>query len=178
MTRFGLLLIGATALFSAGCSGKPQVTGPAAATVAHSDLTAIGSNRASGKVTLTQMEGYTRIEVTMQGLSPGEHGIHVHEGGDCGNDAKNAGGHFNPEGHPHGRAAMAASHLGDLGNIKAGKDGKGTLALDDPYLSLTGPNSAVGHTFVVHAGPDDFKTQPSGNSGARVACGVILAGAE
>lgn len=115
-----------------------------------------------------------RVTAELTGLAPGEHGIHVHEHGDCSApDASSAGGHFNPTGQPHGARDAEARHVGDLGNIKADSEGRAELNYLDPHLALTGPNSVVGRAVVVHAGRDDLKSQPSGNSGARVACGAI-----
>jgi Cu-Zn family superoxide dismutase len=119
-----------------------------------------------------------KVHVTgeVTGLSPNaKHGFHVHEFGDCSApDGTSAGGHFAPEGHPHGAPDPAKHHAGDLGNVTA--DGKGTARVDVtvPGLSLVGGDRAlVGRAVIVHAQPDDLTSQPSGNAGARVACGVI-----
>jgi Cu-Zn family superoxide dismutase len=172
---FGAAFLGAALLFASGCD---SMKGPVARTeglVAAVDLSAIGTSKVSGNATFTQHHDTTHLQVMLQGLSPGPHGIHVHEGAACGADGEAAGGHFNPMGKDHGMAASEDSHMGDLGNITADKFGKASLSIDDPYLILEGPNSIIGRTLVIHAGADDMRTQPSGNSGARIACGAITA---
>jgi superoxide dismutase, Cu-Zn family len=130
---------------------------------------------ASGTVTFTKAEGGVRVVALIKGLAPGEHGFHIHEFGDVSTpDAMSAGGHFNPGMAPHGApTAGMRRHVGDLGNITA--DARGTAKVDfvDPLLSFTGPFSIIGHSVIVHEKPDDLKTQPTGNAGARVAAGVI-----
>jgi len=112
----------------------------------------------------------------VQGLKPGqEHGLHIHEKGDCSApDAMSAGGHFNPQGKPHGQPGSAEHHAGDLPALKADKSGRAHVQVDVSGITLKpGPTSIIGRAVVVHADPDDYKTQPTGNSGARIACGVI-----
>ncbi len=132
----------------------------------------------SGTATFTQRHGALILHVELAGLSPGsEHGLHVHDKGDCSAaDAMSAGGHFNPEGATHGRAGMGAHHLGDLGAVVA--DSRGQVAADFPLTELTvtaGPHSVVGRSLVVHRDRDDYVSQPAGNAGPRIACGVIVA---
>jgi Cu-Zn family superoxide dismutase len=115
------------------------------------------------------------VEVTgeIEGLTPGEHAFHVHEFGDCSSpDAMSAGGHFNPDKKPHGRRHAAERHVGDLGNIMADENGKAVIKMTDKVIKLRGAHSIIGRSLIVHAKPDDF-TQPVGNAGGRVACGVI-----
>lgn len=127
-----------------------------------------------------QPEGGVAIDLTVSGLTPGEHGIHIHENGKCDPpDFKSAGGHFNPTGKHHGFSNPEGHHSGDLPNLTVGADGKvsGRIVAKDVTLN-PGPNSLLkegGTSLVIHAGPDDEKTDPAGNSGARVACGVITA---
>lgn len=129
---------------------------------------------ATGTVTFTSVNGAVRVEADVRGLSPGEHGIHVHEFGDCSApDASSAGGHFNPTNEDHGAPEDSVRHVGDLGNLQAGQDSTATYTRVDSVITLTGANSIIGKAIVVHAGADDFETQPSGDSGDRVACGVI-----
>jgi superoxide dismutase, Cu-Zn family len=113
------------------------------------------------------------LEVT--GATPGEHGAHIHETGDCSAaDASSAGGHWNPASKDHG-PADPMHHLGDLGNIMVGQDGKGSLTVTKPEWRI-GDGSAqdvVGKALVIHAGQDDLMSNPAGNSGGRAACGVI-----
>lgn len=111
----------------------------------------------------------------ISGLKPGKHGFHIHQNGDCSSkDAKSAGDHFMLMGQSHGDKEAAGSHLGDLGNIEAQKDGTAEINIFVKGLSLqAGDRSIVGKSIVVHADTDDLKTQPTGNSGKRIACGVI-----
>jgi Cu-Zn family superoxide dismutase len=135
----------------------------------------LGDSKISGNVTFTQKDGGVEIVGEFAGLTPGEHGFHVHEFGDCSMaDGKCAGGHFNPTKQPHAGPDDAHRHVGDLGNVKAGADGKATYKRVDKMIALSGPNSIIGRSVIVHADPDDFKTQdPPGNAGARIGCGVI-----
>jgi Cu-Zn family superoxide dismutase len=135
----------------------------------------LGDSKVSGKVTFSQQDGGVEIVGEFTGLSPGEHGFHVHEFGDCSMaDGKCAGGHFNPTKQPHAGPDDAHRHVGDLGNIKADAGGKATYKRVDKMISLNGMNSIIGRSVIVHANPDDFKTQdPPGNAGARIGCGVI-----
>lgn len=128
-----------------------------------------------GTLTIWQRGDKVHIKGDVSGLAPGKHGFHIHEKGDCSAaDASSAGAHFNPTGKEHGPMGKE-SHLGDFGNIEAGKLGVARvyLELDAEHWKLTGPNSIVGKSIVVHEKEDDLKTQPTGNSGARLACGVI-----
>jgi superoxide dismutase, Cu-Zn family len=135
---------------------------------------ALGGNKVAGKVVFTQSRDGVEINAELTGLTPGEHGFHVHEFGDCSmDDGTCAGGHFNPTGAPHAGPDAAQRHAGDLGNIKADESGKATYQRVDKMLSLNGPNSIIGRAIIVHADPDDLKSQPSGNAGARIGCGVI-----
>ena len=130
-------------------------------------------NTAKGEVRFYKLDGGVRVIASVEGLTPGKHGFHVHEKGDCSApDAMSAGGHFNPTGSPHGAptAPPTARHAGDLGNLEAGADGKANYDRVDSMLVY---DSITGLSVLVHAGEDDYVTQPSGNSGARVGCGVI-----
>lgn len=119
------------------------------------------------------------LTVAVAGLSEGAHGIHLHTTGKCdGPDFTTAGGHLNPGGHQHGSENPAGKHLGDLPNIAVGNSGAGTVTVtlgqrDDVVAALF---DADGTAIVVHAGPDDYRTDPAGNSGGRVACGVFTRG--
>lgn len=143
----------------------------AAPTAAHADLAPASGSTVSGTVTVTAVDGGVRLAVTATGLKPGVHGFHVHEVGDCSApDASSAKGHFNPGGKPHG------SHAGDLADLTADASGAATLSVVMTGLSLDeGPTGIIGRAFVIHADPDDHVSQPAGNSGKRVACGVIKA---
>ncbi|CAN5211303.1 hypothetical protein BH11MYX1_BH11MYX1_31680 [soil metagenome] len=117
------------------------------------------------------------IEVTanLEGLKKGDHGFHIHEKGDCSApDAMSAGGHFNPTNMKHGAPDGTEHHEGDMGNVTAEKDGKATKTFTLKGATLgEGDTSIAGKGFIIHAKPDDMKTQPTGNAGDRVACGVI-----
>jgi len=144
--------------------------GPKAVAVLHSTQ----GNSVEGKVTFTKTDSGVRVVVHVTGLKPGPHGFHIHEFGDCSApDATSAGGHFNPGGEPHASPKDAKRHDGDLGNIEAKADGVAELDYVDTKASFEGPHSIIGRGVIVHAAPDDFKTQPTGNAGARFACGVI-----
>ena len=136
-------------------------------------------SKAFGEVTFEQDGDKVRILANVQGLKPGqEHGFHIHAVGDCSSgDGMSAGGHFNPAGKPHGNPSGGEHHAGDLPALKADKGGraKSEGMVNGVTLEL-GPTSLVGRAVIVHADPDDYKTQPTGNSGARIACGVIKAG--
>lgn len=130
-------------------------------------------NKVSGQVRFVRKGNDTLVEISLRNLTPGEHGIHIHERGDCGSpDGLSAGAHYNPTGVSHG-GLEGVHHLGDLGNITAGADGTVNLNFHLKDLKLSGEPNISGRAVIVHAAPDDFKTQPTGNSGKRLACGVI-----
>jgi Cu-Zn family superoxide dismutase len=119
-----------------------------------------------------------RIVADVHGVPAGKHGFHLHETGDCSApDYKTAGAHFNPGGAVHACSPTDPRHAGDFGNIEVGPDGSGRMEMVSNTLSFSGPNSLVGKAVILHAGEDDCKSQPSGDSGDRIACGVVQAGA-
>ena len=127
-----------------------------------------------GTVTFEASEKGVRVVANVSGLKLGKHGFHIHEFGDCSSDSgTSAGGHFNPTGMPHSMPSNEKRHVGDLGNIEADKDGKAHLDYVDLMLALHGDDSILGRGVIVHEKEDDFKTQPTGAAGARLACGVI-----
>lgn len=133
-------------------------------------------NNVRGEVTFTRVDDGIKIVADIQGLPPGEHGFHVHENGDCSApDASSAGGHFAPLGHPHGAPTDpdSARHVGDMGNIEAGNDSTVHFEWTSNLMSFEGETSIIGKAVIVHEKADDFKSQPSGNAGSRLACGVI-----
>ena len=132
-------------------------------------------NKVSGTVTFTSVTDGVQVHAEIAGLTPGKHGFHVHEFGDCSAaDASSAGAHFNPTNQPHAGPDAVARHEGDMGNVEADASGNAKLDYVDHQISLANDaKSAIGRSVVVHAKPDDLKTQPSGDSGARIACGVI-----
>ena len=134
-----------------------------------------------GQVTFQAEAQGVRVTASLTGLTPGKHGFHIHEKGDCSAaDFTSAGGHWNPMSAEHGAPASGADHhYGDFGNVEANE--KGIVKFDRVFqwLSFTGTNSFVGRAVVVHGNPDDLTSQPAGNAGPRIACGVIaLAGAK
>jgi superoxide dismutase, Cu-Zn family len=132
-----------------------------------------GNEKVKGVVYFTQEGANVRIKAEVEGLTPGEHGFHVHEWGDINcTDGKCTGGHFNPTGAKHGAPDAAVRHVGDLGNLKADGSGKATYDRLDKVLKLNGSHGCIGRAIIVHAQPDDW-SQPTGNAGARVAYGVI-----
>jgi superoxide dismutase, Cu-Zn family len=138
-------------------------------------LEAKSNSKLKGKAVLTETEAGVKVVLTLEGVEPGDHGAHVHEKGDCSApDGASAGGHFNPGGHDHGLPGAEKRHLGDLGNITIGKDGKGTLdfTAQGANLKPTDAASFVGRSIIVHAKKDDGG-QPTGNAGGRIGCGVI-----
>ncbi|AKU14460.1 Superoxide dismutase (Cu-Zn) [Azoarcus sp. CIB] len=143
---------------------------------AEASLAPTKGNSASGMVKFTEVDGGVVIDASVTGLSPGKHGFHIHEQGDCSApDATSAGGHFNPTGKPHGDPAKGDHHLGDMPMLVADANGDATFGTILEGLTISGKakGNIVGRGLIVHAAPDDFTTQPTGNSGARVACGVI-----
>ena len=132
-------------------------------------------NKVTGTVTFTEVEDGVRVDAQIHGLTPGKHGFHVHEFGDCSApDASSAGAHFNPTNKQHGGADALERHVGDMGNITADAAGEAKLNYLDHKMSLADDErSIIGRTVIVHAKPDDLKSQPSGDSGDRVACGVV-----
>jgi superoxide dismutase, Cu-Zn family len=132
-----------------------------------------------GEATFEEVDGKVHVVIFVQGLKPGaEHGLHIHEVGDCSSgDGMSAKGHFNPFGKPHAHAGTPERHAGDLPPLKAAKNGRAKVDVMLDVITVgPGPGSVVGRGLIVHADPDDFKTQPTGNAGARIACGVIKAG--
>ena len=158
----------------AGCQTTPDEALRATAA-----LQPTKGNKAFGEATFEEAGDKVRVIVFAQGLRPDrEHGFHIHEAGDCSSgDGMSAKGHFNPHGKPHGDPSSGERHAGDLPALKAGKDGRAKLDTTIDLITLRpGPASIVGRGLIIHADPDDYKTQPTGNAGARIACGVIKAG--
>ena len=131
-------------------------------------------SKVEGTVTFTKIGDEIKVIADLSGLTPGQHGFHIHEFGDCSSpDGKAAGGHFNPTKSPHAGHDATPRHVGDLGNIEADSSGKAHLELTDKMMKMIGENSIIGHGLIVHEKADDLKTQPTGDAGGRVACGVI-----
>ena len=169
-----ILLAAAAAILLAACQ-----TTPPEPPRANAELKPTKGNKTFGEATFEQAGDKVRVVVFVQGLKPGQaHGLHIHEVGDCGSgDGMSTKGHFNPHGKPHGHHASAERHAGDLPALVAGKDGRANVQVDLDIITVApGPASIIGRGLIVHADPDDYKTQPTGNAGARIACGVIQAG--
>lgn len=132
-------------------------------------------NEASGTVTFTRTNDGIHVVAQVEGLQPNQrHGFHIHEYGDCGApDATSAGGHFNPTSSRHGGPHDDERHVGDLGNLEANDQGIAHLEYVDIMLDMDGPYSVLGRGIVVHAGADDLESQPTGQAGSRIGCGVI-----
>lgn len=134
-------------------------------------------NTANGGLKITAAGSGVKISGMVQGLTPdSEFGFHFHEKGDCSaSDATSAGEHFNPTRQDHGNPQSTPHHAGDLLNAKSDAQGVAEVSLDNPDVSLQSgqTNDILGKALVMHAKPDDYKTQPSGNSGDRIACGVV-----
>jgi Cu-Zn family superoxide dismutase len=132
-------------------------------------------NKVSGTVTFIEVADGVQVHAEITGLTSGKHGFHIHEFGDCSAaDASSAGSHFNPTKQPHAGPDVDARHVGDMGNVEADASGAAKVEYLDHQLSLANDErSIIGRSVVVHAKADDLKSQPAGDSGARVACGVI-----
>lgn len=152
---------------------------PATKFIASSKAVAVlhptAGNKVTGSVAFMPVTDGVRVYAEITGLTPGKHGFHVHEFGDCSAaDLSSAGGHFNPTAQPHAGPDAIARHEGDMGNIEADASGNARLDYVDHQISvLNDGKSVIGRSVVVHAKPDDLKSQPAGDSGARIACGVI-----
>ena len=144
-----------------GCASLSS-SGP----IALADLQPTQGNKAQGTVSFVKKGDLLIVDARLSGLPPGPHGFHIHEKGDCSApDAASAGGHFNPADKAHGGPRHGERHGGDLGNITANADGKAeiqfSIPLDDISISKSGESSIVGKGLIVHADPDDYKTQPT-----------------
>jgi len=175
--RTGVLIVASIASFClllAGLSYASQSAPATGVTRAVAVLIPTEGNKVEGTVSFTKEGNQVKVSAHIEGLKPGNHGFHIHEWGDCSSkDGSAAGGHFNPSALTHGARTDAKRHAGDLGNIEVGDSGMAHIEFTDSVLKLEGPNSITGRGVIVHANPDDYKTQPTGNAGGRLACGVI-----
>lgn len=153
-------------------TASPAAAGEATKAIAV--LSSASGSSVVGTVTFTAGADGVAVVADITGLTPGKHGFHIHEFGDCSaKDAASAGSHYNPTKHPHAGPDASERHMGDLGNLEADASGKAHLELKDKMMKLSGDNSIVGYAVIVHEKADDLKTQPTGDAGGRVACGVI-----
>jgi superoxide dismutase, Cu-Zn family len=193
MKAHSTILASLALLFTAACSkDDPATAGPTTPAqpveptpvepaapeplVAVAALEPRSGTEVTGTVTFTETNGTVVVTAEIENLTPpGPRGFHVHEVGDCSaEDALSAGGHFNPHDHPHGAPSVGEHHAGDLGNIVAGEDGRATHRMTVDFLTVSpGEASVVGRSVIVHAQADDLESQPTGDAGGRVACGII-----
>ena len=175
-TRFGALAALSAAIFT-GCASTTPATSLNAKSVTVNAVSAQGIGQNIGQIQLLDSPAGLVIQTNLTQLPPGPHGFHIHEKGDCSAaDASSAGGHFNPTSQPHGNAqGGGAHHLGEQANLQA--DAGGTAKVNAHFSGVTlgdgGANDVMGKAIVVHADADDYTSQPSGNAGGRIACGVI-----
>ena len=160
----GLALTAAAALPASAQSAKAQLK--------------TGDGKTAGLATLTQMPSGVLIVVAVKGVPAGEHAFHIHAAGKCEPPFTSAGGHFNPGGAKHGMAAADGPHAGDMRNLHVPPSGVLAVEVANPAISLvkgqpTSVFDADGSAVIIHAGADDYKTDPTGNAGDRIACGVI-----
>jgi superoxide dismutase, Cu-Zn family len=171
----------AAAARPAGAAPARRAGGPPGQPGAVASLASADDPRLSGTATFTQLADAVRVEIDVRGVDrPGPHGLHLHEAGSCepgppGKRYAAAGAHFNPGGAAHACPDSTSHHAGDFGNLEVQPDGSGHYVRVTALLSLTGPSSPIGRTLILHRGEDDCKTQPAGNSGERLACGVVEA---
>jgi len=159
-------------------AADPAAPPAMATTVATAQLQPTKDSTVAGTISFSLVDGALRASGDITGLKPdSEHGFHIHEKGDCSApDGTSAGGHFNPGSSDHGSIDASAHHGGDMPNIKA--DAQGNAHIDGPVASNVNAGKGdafdiIGRGLIVHADPDDYKTQPTGNAGARLACAVI-----
>lgn len=155
----------------------PEAAAPAASGAKSVQVVfqAKSGSKLAGSGTLTETSDGVSVALALENVPPGDHGAHVHEKGDCSApDGSSAGGHFNPASHPHALPDAAPRHLGDLGNLQVGSDGKGTLDILAPGANLKpgDPSSFLGKAIIIHEKKDDGG-QPTGNAGGRIGCAPI-----
>ena len=173
--RFALAASSIAALALAGCAAYSAASAGPAATA---KLEPTRGNATAGTVNFVQSGDVVKVSGEISGLKPGaEHGFHIHEKGDCSSgDGMSAGGHFNPGGKPHGHHGMGEHHTGDLPSLKADANGVAKFSFESSTIRVgSGDTNIIGRGLIVHRDPDDYKTQPTGNAGPRLACAVIAA---
>lgn len=168
-----------SACLVAGCASSKSTTMPTpppGAKTATATLEKKSGSQVEGTAQFVEENGQVTMTMKLKNLTAGPHAVHLHEKGDCSAaDASSAGPHWNPGGEAHGMWGHPPHHMGDIGNVDIAQDGTGTVTLTTDKWSIGGDPSTniIGHSVVVHANADDFSSQPAGNAGGRVACGVI-----
>jgi Cu-Zn family superoxide dismutase len=174
----GYLIAGAAMLAIAGCSESAHQVGQPLARAGQGASATLHDAKGAvvGHAVVSEVQGGLRLTLDTDGLPGGTHGVHIHAVGRCDPpDFASAGGHWNPLGAHHGSLNPAGPHMGDLPNLEVPSSGRASLGANVPGATLAGLLDADGAAIVVHAGPDDMMSDPSGNSGGRIACGVFAA---
>lgn len=176
--RFVTMTAMAAVLALAGCADdQPKVGTPIAEGRIATATLRTPAGKEVGRATVREVAGGLRVTIDARFLSPGMHGAHLHTVGRCeGPDFASAGPHWDPMGKKHGAMNPQGPHGGDLPNLSIGADGRGTLGINLPGASFDMLLDGDGAAMVIHADPDDMTTDPSGKSGGRIACGVLVAG--
>ncbi len=172
----GLLVLFTLTVSLAGCVTKNKEK--SAETVSVNKAIAVinptEGNNVHGTVIFTKEAEGIKVTADLEGLTPGDHGFHIHQFGDCSDlKGKSAGGHFNPDGAAHAGHDSKIRHVGDFGNITADENGTAHVEFIDDLISFSGSHNIIGRGIVIHGGTDDLTSQASGNAGPRVACGAI-----
>lgn len=171
-----LVCLAVLVLAASGCPKKEKKSPKA--TKAGGTIEAKSGSGVHGSVTFEPSgDGRMKVTVSIEGATPGDHGVHIHETGDCSApDASSAGGHFNPTQAEHGAPGAPQHHLGDLGNISVSAGGTGSMTITVKGLTIDDKKTGVvGRALIVHDRPDDMTTQPTGGAGNRIGCAVIKA---
>ncbi|HEU4622106.1 MAG TPA: superoxide dismutase family protein [Burkholderiaceae bacterium] len=174
--RLSLLAVAATVALSACGTSRTTTESMAEGPKAVAMLEPTTAGKASGTVSFVQKGDKVLVVANVQGLTPGaEHGFHIHETPDCSGDGMKAGAHFNPDANPHGHPGQAQRHAGAMFNLKADSNGVATFKQEVDLITLTeGKYNVIGKPVIVHARADDYVSQPLGNAGGRIACGLIV----
>ena len=174
---FSWLIVAGILLFTQACNYNPPKTVTVETSPVNKAVCVLHpteGNNVKGVVTFTRTDAGIKIVADVEGLTEGKHGFHIHQYGDCTKpDGTSAGGHFNPDNKEHSGPNAEERHVGDLGNLEAGPDGRAHYERVDNVIKFSGEHSIIGRGIIVHAGNDDLESQPTGAAGARVACGVI-----
>ncbi|WP_019673288.1 superoxide dismutase family protein [Psychrobacter lutiphocae] len=172
----GALLASAIALSACQTTANPDIAENKLPVLKSQIYTVDGSAQHLGDMYLRPVDGGVQVFGELRGLTPGSTvAVHIHEKGSCADMGNAAGGHFNPYNKPHGHPSSSESHAGDLPNVTADANGVGTMNFVKKGISVsqTAPGSVYNRTFIVHAGADDYTSQPTGNAGGRIGCGLI-----